>query len=100
MLRNRKEQRQLLLQQINFFIDMQAEGQEAVLKNRLPTVEEYRQGTSAVGVCLTVTEYMPYIPHQRFFDLILLTCTQILLRDSTAVKTFGKRSYEIGSGTE
>lgn len=54
------EQQQRLLQQIEFFIDMQAEEQKAALEDTLPTVEQYcrrRMGTSAVGVCLALTEY-------------------------------------------
>ena len=53
------EKQQRLLNEIEFFINMQAEEQSIALQDSLPTVEQYRQrrmGTSAVGVCLAITE--------------------------------------------
>ena len=42
-----------------FFIEMTGVEQQSQISGKLPTVEEYRQrrmGSSAVGVCLAITE--------------------------------------------
>ena len=45
---------------------MQAEEQSMTLQDELPAIEQYRQrrmGTSAVGVCLAITEsVIPLLP--------------------------------------
>ncbi|KAL9611919.1 MAG: hypothetical protein Q9167_003472, partial [Letrouitia subvulpina] len=49
-----------LLEQIEFFLEMQALEHRISLSNDLPSVEQYRKrrmGTSAVGVCLAISEY-------------------------------------------
>ena len=53
------EQRERLLQEIEFFLQMSAKEQKVSLDEHLPSVEQYiqrRMGTSAVGVCLAMTE--------------------------------------------
>ena len=48
------------LRELEFFIDMTDVEQETSMGEELPTVEEYqkrRMGSSAVGVCLALTEY-------------------------------------------
>ncbi|CAF9937923.1 MAG: hypothetical protein HETSPECPRED_000710 [Heterodermia speciosa] len=54
------EKRQLLLDEVKYFLNCQAEEQSATLRVDLPTVEQYRSnrmGTSGVGVLLAITEY-------------------------------------------
>ena len=51
------ENRQLLLDEIKYFLDSQAEEQRLALQVSLPTIEQYRytrMGTGAVGVTLAV----------------------------------------------
>lgn len=53
------EQRQHLMHQIESFVKMSADEQGFALTDTLPSLEEYRlrrMGTSAVGVCLIMTE--------------------------------------------
>ena len=55
----RQEQRDRLLRQIELFLEMSAVEQSVALGDSLPSVEQYRRrrmGTSAVGVCLAITE--------------------------------------------
>ena len=54
-----QEQRKRVLEHIEFFLDMTAVEQDVALGASLPTVEQYirrRMGTSAVGMCLEMTE--------------------------------------------
>lgn len=44
-----------------FFVDMTSVEQQYQMSQKLPTVEGYRQrrmGSSAVGICLAITEYV------------------------------------------
>lgn len=53
------EQKARFLSELDLFIDMSALEQQVQLSGRLPTVEEYsrrRMGSSAVGVCVAITE--------------------------------------------
>ena len=55
----RQEQRERLLEHIDFFLEMSTTEQHVALGDSLPSVEEYlrrRMGTSAVRVCLAITE--------------------------------------------
>lgn len=52
-------QRQTLYNELLFFINMSHVEQEFQIKDQLPTIEEYqerRMGSSAVRVCLAMTE--------------------------------------------
>ena len=54
-----QEQRERLLEQVEFFLEASTTEQEVALGDSLPSVEEYlrrRMGTSAVLVCLATTE--------------------------------------------
>ncbi|MCJ1239389.1 hypothetical protein MMC14_007385 [Varicellaria rhodocarpa] len=54
------EQCECLLQEIEFFLEMSAVEQRLSLGDTLPSVEDYvkrRMGTSAVAVCIAITEY-------------------------------------------
>lgn len=53
------EQRMRLFSQIDFFVQMSGVEQKVQLSGKMPSVDEYRQrrmGTSAVTVCLAITE--------------------------------------------
>ena len=53
------EKRQVLLDELKYFLDSQAQEQKNTLNVDLPTVEQYRNtrmGTSAVRVLLALTE--------------------------------------------
>ena len=55
------EQRRTLMQEIELFISMSELEQRTQLSECLPSVEAYlhrRMGTSAVGVCLAIHEYV------------------------------------------
>ncbi|KAI0190904.1 isoprenoid synthase domain-containing protein [Xylaria flabelliformis] len=55
-----KFQSQTFLEELIFFIKMCEEEQKVQMNGRFPSVEEYlqrRMGSSAVGVCLAITEY-------------------------------------------
>ncbi|KAI0856987.1 terpenoid synthase [Xylaria cubensis] len=55
-----KLQSQTFLEELIFFIKMCEEEQKVQMNGRFPSVEEYlqrRMGSSAVGVCLAITEY-------------------------------------------
>jgi hypothetical protein len=59
------EQRQMFLEEMKIYIETTQQEQECRLSGAIPTVEEYwvfRMGTSAVGVCLAVIEWVfPYL---------------------------------------
>ena len=47
------------LHQLQFFVEMTSVEQKLQMTERIPTVEEYRErrmGSSAVGVCLAISE--------------------------------------------
>ncbi|KAI0545521.1 terpenoid synthase [Xylaria curta] len=55
-----KVQSQIFLEELIFYVKMCEEEQKVQLNGRFPSVEEYlqrRMGSSAVGVCLAITEY-------------------------------------------
>ena len=48
------------LRELIFYIEMSAVEQRVQISEKIPTIEEYqerRMGSSAVGVCLAITEY-------------------------------------------
>ena len=60
------EQRRSLMKEIEFYIEMAELEQQVQLSGKLPTVQEYRRrrmGTSAVGVCLAITESVDHSSH-------------------------------------
>lgn len=68
------EQRRFLLNEIEFFVKMAELEQRVQMSDRLPTVEEYRRrrmGTSAVAVCIAITELVG--PHPFLAYYVLLT---------------------------
>ncbi len=61
------EQRKILMQEIEVFVNMSELEQRVQLSGQLPSVESYqrrRMGTSAVGVCLAIQEWVS-LPHSR-----------------------------------
>lgn len=56
-------QRTTLLKELEFFVKMTNVEQECQMKGELPSVEDYkwrRMGSSAVRVCLAISEYMRF----------------------------------------
>lgn len=61
-----------LLREVLFFIEMSGVEHQVQMENGLPSVEDYnerRMGSSAVRVCLAVTEYASY----PFGEILSLT---------------------------
>ena len=55
----RQEQREYLLEQVEFFLEMSVVEQKTALETSLPTVEQYikrRMGSGGCGVCFALTE--------------------------------------------
>lgn len=64
------------MQQLEFFVEMSALEQLVQLSGHLPSLESYQRrriGTSAVGVCLAIHEYVPSL-----FGKLVLGVTPIL----------------------
>lgn len=69
------EQRRFLLNEIEFFVKMAELEQRVQMSDRLPTVEEYRRrrmGTSAVAVCIAITELVGPNPFLAYFVLLTI----------------------------
>ena len=65
------EERKCLLREMEFFLCMSAEEQQSQRCSELSTVEEFRRrrmGTSAVGACLALTEWVHGVLVEYFSD--------------------------------
>ena len=91
-----QEQRGRLLEHIEFFLKMSTTEQHVALGDSLPSLEEYlrrRMGTSAVRVCLALTEWVfsvTKILALRFTKTKRLTRMQVLSWHGTAAHIYGK----------
>ena len=72
------------MQQLEFFVEMSDLEQRVQLSGHLPSLESYqrrRMGTSAVGVCLAIHEYVP----SPYGKLVLILTLNLQVRPGYAL---------------